>query len=114
MVVSSPHPNNFEMALRFETWAVEPPEALEEWDETAVHIGENGLLYSSPTLDGTQLTSRRGRHRLRTSGRGFVNRGCPGSTTPGDRWHLQLCPTADSTGLTTQVLASYRPRLALY
>jgi len=36
-----------------------------------------------------------GRYAVRITGRGFVNHGWPGSTTPGDHWRLQLWPTPD-------------------
>jgi hypothetical protein len=98
LVVISPHQNNFEMPLRLELWDDRPPDDAEEWDE----IFEGGLLvvddvlhYFSPTDATAIFQVPSDRYATLISGRGFVNRGWPGSTTPGDRWRVQLWPCAD-------------------
>lgn len=96
LIVLSPHQNNFRMPLRVEVWNQQPPEDTDSWDEVAectitVEIGE--LRYESPTLDATACPVPDGRYAVRVCGRGFVNRGWPGSTEPGDVWRLQLWPS---------------------
>jgi hypothetical protein len=98
VVVISPHQNNFAMRLRVEVWPAEPPGDLDDWQEaflTGLMIGPGGLDYESPTLERVTIPVPPGRYAVRITGRGFVNHGWPGSTTPGDEWRLQLWPTAD-------------------
>jgi hypothetical protein len=95
VVVISPHQNNFDMRLRVEVWPTEPPADLDEWQEAFVAglvIGPAGLVYASPTMEEATVPVAPGRYAVRIVGRGFVNRGWPGSTTPGDEWRLQLWP----------------------
>jgi hypothetical protein len=95
VVVTSPHQNNFAMRLRVEVWSTEPPTDLDDWQEaflTGLVVGEGGLFYESPTLPGETIPVPPGRYAARITGRGFVRRGWPGSTTPGDAWRLQLWP----------------------
>jgi hypothetical protein len=95
LVVVSPHQNNFDMRLRIEVWPTEPPADLDEWQEAFVAglvIGSAGLVYASPTMEERTVPVAPGRYAVRIMGRGFVNRGWPGSTTPGDEWRLQLWP----------------------
>jgi hypothetical protein len=97
VVVLSPHQNNFAMRLRVERWTVQPPDDLDDWQEaflTGLVVGNNGLAYESPTMEGATIPVPPGRYAARISGRGFVNRGWPGSTTPGDAWRVQLWPAA--------------------
>lgn len=101
LVVLSPHQNNFEMALTVERWATEPPNDLAEWEEgfeAPITVTEQGLEYTSPD-DGlcVPLDVPEGRYRVRIVGRGFINRGWPGSTTPGDVWRMQFWPSTDQT-----------------
>ena len=99
VVVISPHQNNFDMRLRIEVWATEPPVDLDEWQEAFVAglvIGSAGLVYASPTMEERTVPVAPGRYAVRIMGRGFVNRGWPGSTTPGDEWRLQLWPAPSS------------------
>jgi hypothetical protein len=97
VVVLSPHQNNFAMPLRVEVWPAEPPDDLDDWQEaflTGLLVGPDGLDYESPTMEGTTVPVPPGRYAARIAGRGFVNRGWPGSTTPGDEWRVQLWPAA--------------------
>lgn len=96
LVVLVPHQNNFEMPLRVERWNAEPPGDLDAWQEAftaSIQVGSSGVWYQSPTLSGSGIEVPAGRYDLRICGRGFVNRGWPGSTTPGDVWRFQLWPT---------------------
>ena len=93
VVVLSPHQNNFAMPLRVEVWPGEPPDDLDDWQEaflTGLVVGPDGLDYESPTMEGVTIPVPPGRYGARITGRGFVNRGWPGSTTPGDDWRVQL------------------------
>jgi hypothetical protein len=97
VVVLSPHQNNFAMPLRVEVWPSEPPDDLDNWQEaflTGLLVGPAGLDYESPTMEGATVPVPPGRYAARIAGRGFVNRGWPGSTTPGDEWRVQLWPAA--------------------
>jgi hypothetical protein len=98
VVVLSPHQNNFAMGLRVELWAAQPPDDLDDWQEaflTGLVVGEEGLFYESPTLPSETIPAPPGRYGAWVTGRGFVNRGWPGSTTPGDVWRLQLWPVSE-------------------
>jgi hypothetical protein len=95
--VTSPHQNNFEMALRVEMWSGEPPSDLDDWEEAfEVHleVGDFGLLYGSPTMDFVPLPVRPGSYHALITGRGFVAIGWPGSTEPGDSWRIRMWPSA--------------------
>jgi hypothetical protein len=97
VVVLSPHQNNFDMRLRVERWAARPPDDLDDWQEaflTGLVVGEDGLTYESPTMESETIPVPPGRYAARIAGRGFVNRGWPGSTTPGDAWRVQLWPAS--------------------
>jgi hypothetical protein len=98
LVVLSPHQNNFRMPLDLEEWSCRPPGDDAEWEE----IFESGLLvtgdvlhYFSPVDNSATFTVASGRYAVRICGRGFVNRGWPGSTTPNDNWRVQLWPAID-------------------
>ncbi|WP_432976541.1 hypothetical protein [Dactylosporangium sp. CA-233914] len=98
MVVLSPHQNNFHMPLRVECWHRRPPDDTDQWEEVTecaftVEAGE--LRYESPALDTTACAVPDGQYAVRICGRGFVNRGWPGSTKPGDVWRIQLWPASD-------------------
>jgi hypothetical protein len=99
VVILSPHQNNFRMPLRIEVWHQRPPDDGDSWEEIAecrlaVEAGE--LRYESPAAAGTAVCQvPNGQYALRVCGRGFVNRGWPGSTEPGDAWRVQLWPTVD-------------------
>ena len=97
VVVFSPHQNNFAMPLRVEVWPAEPPDDLDDWQEaflTGLLIGPGGLVYETPTFESVTVPVPPGRYAVRITGRGFLNYGWPGSTTPGDEWRLQLWPAA--------------------
>ncbi|MBQ1038775.1 hypothetical protein [Micromonospora sp. C81] len=93
VVVISPHQNNFEMPFRLEVWDDPPPDDREDWEEAfeaSLLVVDDVLQYFSPTDTVVTFEVPSGRYAARISGRGFVNRGWPGSTTPGDRWRVQL------------------------
>jgi hypothetical protein len=95
VVVLSPHQNNFAMPLRVEVWPGEPPDDLDGWQEaflTGLLVGSGGLIYETPTEVSHDVPVPPGRYAVRITGRGFVRRGWPGTTTPGDNWRLQLWP----------------------
>ena len=95
VAVISPHQNNFAMRLRTEVWAGEPPDGLDDWQEaflTGLVAGERGLRYESPTVAWERISVPPGRYAARITGCGFVQRGWPGSTKPGDTWRVQLWP----------------------
>jgi len=97
VVVLSPHQYNFAMRLRVELWATQPPDDLDDWQEaflTGLVVGEGGLAYNSPTLAYETIPVPPGRYAARIAGRGFVNRGWPESTRPGDAWRVQLWPAS--------------------
>ncbi|WP_250006554.1 hypothetical protein [Actinoplanes sp. M2I2] len=97
LVVVSPHQNNFEMPFRLEEWDTRPPDDEADWEEVfegELLVVDEVLTYFSPTDANETFPVPNGRYAVRISGRGFVNRGWPGSTTPGDSWRVQLWPAA--------------------
>ncbi|WP_410810100.1 hypothetical protein [Micromonospora sp. 067-2] len=97
VIVISPHQNNVEMPLRLEVWDDRPFDDQKEWEEVfeaSLLVVDDVLHYSSPTDGVATFEVSSGRYAVRISGRGFVNRGWPGSMTPGDRWRVQLWPCA--------------------
>ncbi|MGW5667872.1 hypothetical protein [Micromonospora sp. NPDC003776] len=99
VVVLSPHQNNFAMSLRVEVWQTAAPDDLSEWEEAfeaSLTINSDGkLLYVSPTTSPHTCQVPAGRYAVRVVGSGFVSRGWPGSTRPGDHWRVQLWPSVD-------------------
>jgi hypothetical protein len=98
LVVLSPHQNNFEMGLTVEQWSSTPPNDLDTWEEgfeASLTVGDLGLLYMSPADTYVELDVPPGSYRARIVGRGFVNRGWPGSVTPGDVWRIQVWPCTE-------------------
>ncbi|WP_380156099.1 hypothetical protein [Kineococcus sp. R86509] len=97
LIITCPHQNNFEMPLRLERWDAAPQEDLQDWQEAYeahVSVNEYGLYYQSPTLEGTQLPVPAGEYHALITGRGFISRGWPGSTAPGDAWRIRLWPSS--------------------
>ncbi|MEV4122566.1 hypothetical protein [Micromonospora sp. NPDC049645] len=97
VIVISPHQNNVEMPFRLEVWDDRPLDDHEDWEEVfeaSFLVVDEGLRYFSPTDAVANFEVPSGRYAARISGRGFVNRGWPGSITPGDRWRIQLWPSA--------------------
>ena len=95
IVVCSPHQNNFQMPLRVEVWTHQPPNDEAQWEEifeSSLIVEGGALHYQSPTLEATSCHLPDGAYAARICGRGFINRGWPGSTTPGDSWRVQLWP----------------------
>jgi len=98
LVILSPHQNNFEMALTVELWDDEPPDDLADWQEGfQAFLGVDGLgvFYMSPIETYVDLDVPPGNYQVRIVGRGFINYGWPGSTTPGDTWRIQFWPSND-------------------
>ncbi|MDI6099001.1 hypothetical protein QLQ12_10355 [Actinoplanes sp. NEAU-A12] len=99
VIVISPHQNNFEMPLRLELWDARPPDDHDAWEEVfeaGLLVVDDLLRYFSPTDTVVNFEVPSGRYAARISGQGFVNRGWPGSITPGDRWRVRLWPAADT------------------
>jgi hypothetical protein len=99
VVVASPHQNNFAMKLLVEVWDSKPPSDLDAWQEAfEVHLdvdATNRLFYGSPPEGNEQeLHVPPGAYLAIITGRGFVARGWPGSTTPGDSWRLRVWPSS--------------------
>lgn len=97
VIVISPHQNNFEMPFRLELWDDRPLDNHEDWEEVFeanLLVVDDVLRYFSPTDAVADFEVPSGRYAARISGQGFVNRGWPGSITPGDRWRVQLWPSA--------------------
>lgn len=93
--IQSPHQNNFDSRFTRELWDADPPydTSWEEVSEATLEIDDEcGGILSSPTMDQVTLEVPVGTYAVRVLGRGFVARGWPGSTTPGDEWLLQLWP----------------------
>lgn len=93
--ISSPHQNNFDSRFTRELWDADPPydTSWEEVSEATLEIDDEcgGILFS-PTMDQVALEVPASTYAVRVLGRGFVARGWPGSTKPGDEWLLQLWP----------------------
>ncbi len=103
VVVLCPHQNNFEMPVRVEVWTARPDDDRDEWQqvsESQLQVGPNAsLYYDSPTGAGSDpIPVPDGEYVIEVSGRGFVNYGWPGTTTPGDEWRFRLWP-ADGSAL---------------
>src|SRR5262245_44043461 len=97
-VVDAPHQNNFEMPFGVEVWDREPPEDEADWEEIflcGLVVDDGGLSYQSPTMSETVFDVPVGNYAVLICGRGFVNRGWPGSTRRGDVWRVQMWPSAD-------------------
>ncbi|CAI7975374.1 hypothetical protein FRAHR75_1870003 [Frankia sp. Hr75.2] len=96
LVVLSPHQCNFAVTLRVERWSAQPAGDLDAWQEAfsaSIDVDEFGLLYeSTTTIQNLRLEVPAGRYTALITGRGFVHRGWPGSTMPGDEWRVQLWP----------------------
>ncbi|MEV8516038.1 hypothetical protein [Dactylosporangium sp. NPDC051484] len=98
VVVCSPHQNNFEMPLRVEVWDGPPPNDQAEWDEVfrcGLVVGNEGLYYQSTIAQEVVFDVPASTYSVLICGRGFVNRGWPGSVTPGDVWRVQMWPSND-------------------
>lgn len=97
VLVLSPHQNNFELEVTLEVWDAEPPEDPDAWEQVVrapLEVTDARLDFEAPTLPGSRYDVASGRYVLEVSGRGFVTRGWPGSTTPGDVWRVRLWPAA--------------------
>ena len=95
VIVLSPHQNNFSLDLAVEVWDGEPADDADEWEQVLrawVEVTDDRLVFEAPTLDSEPFAVPTGRYAVLVSGRGFVARGWPGSTTPGDRWRVRLWP----------------------
>lgn len=96
LVVLSPHQNNFEMPIAVQVWDGRPPADRDEWQqvcEERLRISEVGqMMIASPTTGEAFCEVPEGDYLIEVSGRGFVNYGWPGTTTPGDVWRIRLWP----------------------
>ncbi len=96
LVVLCPHQNNFEMSMDVQVFARRPAADRSEWQQVSeghLEIDAPGILsLSSPTTEPVTVAVPPGQYVVEVSGRGFVNYGWPGSTTPGDVWRLRLWP----------------------
>ncbi|AMY20789.1 hypothetical protein A3Q40_03428 [Rhodococcus sp. PBTS 1] len=101
MVVLSPHQNNFEMPIDIEVFTTRPPDDADDWEqvcEDILRIGPEGILeIESTTMSPGEVHVEPGEYLVQVAGRGFVNYGWPGTTTPDDVWRIRLFPT-DGTG----------------
>ena len=109
LVVCSPHQNNYKMALRVEIWSAAPPDDLAEWDEAfeaSLTVDGDGVTYESPTRKIVNIEVPSGAYRAVITGTGFVARGWPGSTEPGERWRIRLWP--ESAPVAAQRLKAWK------
>lgn len=100
LVVISPHQNNFELELDVEIWELEPVDDVDDWQQVVrswLAVDEDAFGYESPTLPFVRFEVPAGRYAVEVAGRGFVARGWPGSTAPGDVWRVRLWPAKDPT-----------------
>ncbi|WP_179276608.1 hypothetical protein [Rhodococcus sp. 14-1411-2a] len=97
LVILSPHQNNFEMSIDVELFTARPPSDDDQWQQVSedrLEIGPEGVLQiDSTTMDPVDCLIPPGDYLVQVSGRGFVNYGWPGSTTPGDVWRIRLWPS---------------------
>lgn len=100
ILVLSPHQNNFAMQVTVELWSDHPPSDSDGWEQVSVEplrVDTSATIaLTSPTLESTTCRIPEGNYWVEVSGRGFVNYGWPGSTTPGDQWRLRLWPHTDT------------------
>ncbi|MEV6340404.1 hypothetical protein AB0M12_37485 [Nocardia vinacea] len=97
LVVLSPHQNNFEMAIAVQVWDGRPPNDRDDWQQVCegrLRVGSDGTLSISSPTDGwaDPCPVPPGDYLIEVGGRGFVNYGWPGTTTPGDIWRIRLWP----------------------
>ncbi|WP_225928204.1 hypothetical protein [Rhodococcus opacus] len=96
LLVLCPHQNNFPMAVTVQLWPSRPPADRDHWQQVSegrLEVDGRGVLsLSAPTTDPVEVLVPAGRYTVEISGRGFVNYGWPGSTTPGDVWRIRLRP----------------------
>lgn len=96
VVVVCPHQNNFEMSVDVQVFDRRPAADRSEWQQVSedrLEVDAPGVLsLSSPTTEPVTVAVPPGQYVVEVSGRGFVNYGWPGSTTPGDVWRLRLWP----------------------
>ncbi|MEV0948619.1 hypothetical protein [Rhodococcus sp. NPDC049939] len=107
LLVLCPHQNNFQMPVTVQVWQSRPPGDRDQWQQVSegnLEIDGHGVLFfSSPTMEPVEVTVPAGRYTVEVSGRGFVNYGWPGSTTPGDVWRIRLWPFDGVTKLPPQM-----------
>lgn len=100
VVVLCPHQNNFEMRVDVQVFDRRPAADRSEWQQVSedrLAVDGSGMLsLSSPTTEPVTLAVPAGQYVVEVSGRGFVNYGWSGSTTPGDVWRLRLWPDEGS------------------
>ena len=96
LVVLSPHQNNFEMPIIVQVWHGRPPADRDQWQQVCegrLRVSATGqVMIASPTMGEAFCEVPEGDYLIEVSGRGFVNYGWPGTTTPGDVWRIRLWP----------------------
>lgn len=96
LVVLSPHQNNFEMPIAVQVWDGRPPADRDQWQQVSegrIQVSEAGqIMIASPATGEVYCEVPEGDYLIEVSGRGFVNYGWPGTTTPGDVWRIRLWP----------------------
>ncbi|MGN5240220.1 hypothetical protein [Rhodococcus sp. SJ-3] len=96
VVVLCPHQNNVEMSVEVQVFDRRPAADRSNWQQVSegrLEVDAPGMLsVSSPTSEPVTVAVPPGQYMVEVSGRGFVNYGWPGSTTPGDGWRLRLWP----------------------
>lgn len=106
LLVLSPHQNNFQMPIAVQVWDGRPPDDRELWQQVCegrLSVDSDGAL-SISSLDfwADPCPVPCGDYLIEVSGRGFVNYGWPGTTTPGDVWRIRLWPDDGSDPLPSQ------------
>lgn len=78
-------------------FATRPPDDNADWQqvcEDILRIGPEGVLQiDSSTMSPVDVPVPPGEYLVQVAGRGFVNYGWPGTTTPDDVWRIRLFPT---------------------
>ncbi|WP_063721680.1 hypothetical protein [Nocardia vinacea] len=97
LLVLSPHQNNFEMSIAVQVWDGRPPNDRDDWQQVSegrLRVDSDGTLSISSPTDGwaDPCPVPPGDYLIEVGGRGFVNYGWPGTTTPGDIWRIRLWP----------------------
>ncbi|WP_433520805.1 hypothetical protein ACQPZ2_25830 [Nocardia pseudovaccinii] len=96
LLVLSPHQNNFEMSIAVQVWDGRPPNDRDDWQQVCegrLRVDSGGALsISSIDMWADPCPIPSGDYLIEVSGRGFVNYGWPGTTTPGDIWRIRLWP----------------------
>lgn len=91
-VFLTPHQSNYPLPVTVELWDGRPPDDLAAWPEVfeaTITSGAEGLLWSSPTLEGVVIPVPAGTYRALIAGRDFT-RTIVDSTSHPDSYRVQL------------------------